>query len=1311
MILCILWHHHLQIEQVVPGRPFQFTLEQDGGFCIEAQGEQWVIHLSSTLCFMDSRRRSRKIRSQHDELCYLPFYQKLDLYYYPEEAGFSRYRFFARPRGRVCVGPGCVMSATHYPQTTMWGILDFSNGEARETAETPGMIVQGSRQPRCFLHDCQRLQFAGQTLLIHPAFLALNDPTGDLKTDLRPLRLPLAKEWMSVPSVVDQSACFASFRFRQALPSLKLALAALPDFEKKTMTFSLYSVGPSLMMGAASIAMGLSMQQSGESARMMIVMPAVMVFSAVFWPLLQAGVCGLSHFRQRRRRKKALELQLIRMEEEIAAYQQALREELEHQFPSLFQLCEQILHSPCQLNKVQSEWLAVFSPGIHWQSPSVPMPEHSLSAQCGEDRKLIDRMEQWRRQPRTAVCLPVQWDLKRSRQLGVVLDELSEPAFLARLLLPLAAAHSPRQLRLSWIGPLPMEVSEWLSWLPLLFTEEGTRRIYEDGNEWLAQKRQMQRECIHELIVVAQGASVQTLGQQNFSEHSTLLQLVRQQEQLCLSDCPVISLSHGKGLIRDEWGQRLERFELDLSLPDSLRECALRLLKRDHHCLFQRRRGFSLADLTSGLPEIRQLWQQQDVTQGIRIPLGFDEQGNRLVLDLHERGQGPHGLIAGMTGSGKSVLLQTLVLSGCLHYAPDQLQFALIDYKGGSLAEQLKLHGRPLPHLIGTISNVDTQKIRRSLVYLQHECLRRQHCLLQAQQQLQHPVTDLDQYLVLRRHHVQLPTLAHLVVLIDEFAELRQSQPEFMQDLIQISRIGRSLGIHLILSTQRPAGVVDEQMWSNFNFKLCLRVAQKQDSQEMLHDGCAALLRKPGQFYLASGQQRLCGQGVWCNEKEGGSRFMELLDSRLKAVRRKDFISRQGQTQAQGWMRRIQQAADQIGFTPAPLWPAMPQRKPLSALKTTDALVLGEVDDPWNQRIFPLILDFDHALIAAENPQDQQELLAVVIQNASRFAPTTEFLMLDPYDQFPSLLNEAAVMDRITLKEGNRLKRMSDMIRQWLQYRQSMQKPLMLLFLHPAAWLKHDFMAELLLQLLQEGASLGMAVLLMLRSPSALPARYGQSIRQRYLCGRCSKLEMSSFFERSFLQDNPQGRNLVAGTERVLEFTLALPSLQDPQPAEKRWSIPHFPKQKEEAWLQDRRIYLGVDPIVCRPRFYDLKPGETLFVLSFEENLLNEKRKQLQNKALCLWDLRQGEPSEQVLKAHQPTVILATPVHLQSSSLRFSCSLQLVLWLGGGVEQQLLYPVGKQMISDQDSDVVFTRRGKSIKLQEVMDGETEIAGF
>ena len=79
MILCILWHHHLQIEQVVPGRPFQFTLEQDGGFCIEAQGEQWVIHLSSTLCFMDSRRRSRKIRSQHDELCYLPFYQKLDL--------------------------------------------------------------------------------------------------------------------------------------------------------------------------------------------------------------------------------------------------------------------------------------------------------------------------------------------------------------------------------------------------------------------------------------------------------------------------------------------------------------------------------------------------------------------------------------------------------------------------------------------------------------------------------------------------------------------------------------------------------------------------------------------------------------------------------------------------------------------------------------------------------------------------------------------------------------------------------------------------------------------------------------------------------------------------------------------------------------------------------------------------------------------------------------------------------------------------------------------------------------------------------
>ena len=137
------------------------------------------------------------------------------------------------------------------------------------------------------------------------------------------------------------------------------------------------------------------------------------------------------------------------------------------------------------------------------------------------------------------------------------------------------------------------------------------------------------------------------------------------------------------------------------------------------------------------------------------------------------------------------------------------------------------------------------------MIYLRQECERRQRCFAQAQTRLKQPVADLDHYRQLCLDHPQLTPLAHCVLIIDEFAELKQSQPEFMRDLIQICRIGRSLGLHLILATQRPAGIVDEQMWSNFNFKLCLKVAQKQDmSGKYCNCDKALRLTRPGQFLL-----------------------------------------------------------------------------------------------------------------------------------------------------------------------------------------------------------------------------------------------------------------------------------------------------------------------------------------------------------------------------------------------------------------------------------------------------------------------------
>jgi S-DNA-T family DNA segregation ATPase FtsK/SpoIIIE len=98
--------------------------------------------------------------------------------------------------------------------------------------------------------------------------------------------------------------------------------------------------------------------------------------------------------------------------------------------------------------------------------------------------------------------------------------------------------------------------------------------------------------------------------------------------------------------------------------------------------------------------------------------------------------------------------------------------------------------------------------------------------------------------------------LPHLFIVADEFAELKQQEPEFMEELISAARIGRSLGVHLILATQRPTGVVNDQIWANSKFKVCLKVSDAGDSKEMIHRPDAAEIKNAGRYYLLVGYQR-----------------------------------------------------------------------------------------------------------------------------------------------------------------------------------------------------------------------------------------------------------------------------------------------------------------------------------------------------------------------------------------------------------------------------------------------------------------------
>ena len=264
-------------------------------------------------------------------------------------------------------------------------------------------------------------------------------------------------------------------------------------------------------------------------------------------------------------------------------------------------------------------------------------------------------------------------------------------------------------------------------------------------------------------------------------------------------------------------------------------------------------------------------WRSNDPTRSLRAEIGVDSQNNIMYLDLHEKYHGPHGLIAGMTGSGKSEFIITYILSMAMNYSPEEVSFILIDYKGGGLAGAFenKATNIVLPHLAGTITNLDKAEMDRTLVSIESELQRRQRLFNEARDNLGESTIDIYKYQRFYRDGRIEEPIPHLFIICDEFAELKAQQPDFMDSLISTARIGRSLGVHLILATQKPSGVVNEQIWSNTKFRVCLKVQDASDSKEMLKKPDAAELKQAGRFYLQVGYDEYyaLGQSAYCGAK------------------------------------------------------------------------------------------------------------------------------------------------------------------------------------------------------------------------------------------------------------------------------------------------------------------------------------------------------------------------------------------------------------------------------------------------------------
>lgn len=460
-------------------------------------------------------------------------------------------------------------------------------------------------------------------------------------------------------------------------------------------------------------------------------------------------------------------------------------------------------------------------------------------------------------------------------------------------------------------------------------------------------------------------------------------------------------------------------------------------------------------------------WNNNDSTISLQAQVGIDSTGNPIYLDAHEKYHGPHGLIAGTTGSGKSEFIITYILSLAINYHPDDVTFVLIDYKGGGLAGAFKKKNVQLPHLVGTITNIDSVGLQRSLESIQSELRRRQIMFNEAKNITNESTIDIYKYQRFYHQGVLKKPISHLFIICDEFAELKQQQPEFMAELMSVSRIGRSLGVHLILATQKPAGIVNDQIRSNSKFGVCLKVQDKSDSKDIIKKPDAATLKNAGQFYInvgndeyfALGQSAYTGvpyvpSDVVKKEQNNSTEFISNIGSTIKRIEGKKPVTKVKKSngdQLTNIVYYLAEISKRNNIKEKQLWlDPIPEnifikdlRKKYNVKAELNVInpIIGEYDDPFNQlqNVLTLNLSVDGNTVIYGSSDSGKSLVLEAILYDSMICHSSEevqfYLMDFGSETLRNFKNAPHVRDVVLTEDQEKVTRLFKILKSELKDR------------------------------------------------------------------------------------------------------------------------------------------------------------------------------------------------------------------------------------------------------------------------------------
>ncbi len=735
-------------------------------------------------------------------------------------------------------------------------VLSFKNGgwSVTDIDSTNGTFVNGMRVQKEMLNIGDVIFIMGLKIIIGKQFIALNSPDGNVSVSGKLIKFVKQKE---IPqdekddnNAPEMERFYRSPRFKREVETAVFRIDSPPTSPVADEMPWMLVMGSSMTMGMMSlVTLGSAIASSNTTS---MLTGGAMLLGTLLLPIITRTY-------ERKRKHKKEEQRQIKYREYLNKVSVEInetcqqQEEILNENSATVQECEQrILERQRNLwerEAGQNDFLVV----------RVGSGYGALNAefQCAERKFTID--EDNLEEELFTLCerdkslhnVPVTYSLKDNRVSGVIGQRKFVVEFAKGLIIQLAALHSYDEVKMVFIYDKNECDLDFVKWLPHVWSNDGAFRFIATDSDEVKElsaylekivddREQMNKSDLEE---VSPYYVIFSMSKALSSQSEVLKKVLASKDDLHISivtlydelsslpkECSMIveiGKNGGRLYDKDALVAKNADFKIDIYPSVEPRKLSVALA---NITLDTETNNLKMPDMITfmelfGVGKVEHLnvltrWKENDPTKSLKTAVGIGTDGNVFMLDLHEKFQGPHGLIAGMTGSGKSEFIITYILSLAVNYHPDEVAFILIDYKGGGMAKSFE----NLPHTAGIITNLDGAAIKRSLISIESELKRRQAIFAEASKKIGVSNIDIYKYQKLYREGTVREPLPHLFIIADEFAELKTQQPEFMTQLISAARIGRSLGIHLILATQKPSGVVDDQIWSNSRFRVCLKV-------------------------------------------------------------------------------------------------------------------------------------------------------------------------------------------------------------------------------------------------------------------------------------------------------------------------------------------------------------------------------------------------------------------------------------------------------------------------------------------------------